>query len=176
MNILPILFSLTLFTSPSVQPTDPKSDWKTLLAEGHSIQHPAAWTEDVSGNIGSTFFLYSPLTDEEDTFSENINLMVQPLQGLGMTLEKFVQTTEDQVGVFMTESKIIHKDYSKKSKKECCVLEYAGLMNGFELHFLQYLWVIDEKAYILTFTAEGKNFEKYRLTATEILDSMKLKN
>jgi hypothetical protein len=51
------------------------------------------------------------------------------------------------------------------------VFEYSAIQGKFELHFLQYIVFEEEKAYVLTFTAEDKTFEKYRAAAERTLNS-----
>lgn len=172
MNLILSLFICLLPQMEATSQTIQTGDWKKLTVEVCSVEHPADWTEDVSGDGGTTFFLYCPL-DNPENFRGNINLLVQPLNGLGIDLQKFIEMTEEQIPTFLVDSQIIGKKTMKKSKREYCVLDYTGKLNGFDLHFLQYLWVIDEKAYTLTYTSHDLTNDVHLETAIKIMDSMK---
>ena len=146
-----------------------------LSISGHCISYPNTWEPDTSGSMGSVFFLHSPLLDEEDQFSENINLVLQNLPKKGMKSSAYLDLTLKGIKTYLTDYTIIENKKTKKNGKQCYVLEYAGSMNDFELHFLQYIWVQKDKVQILTFTAQGHSFEYYRLLATQIMESMKSK-
>ena len=47
-----------------------------------SIEYPATWKLDTSNTFTKDFFLYSPLENESDKFSENINLVIQDLANM----------------------------------------------------------------------------------------------
>ena len=54
-------------------------------------------------------------------------------------------------------------------------MAYTGEINGFNLTFMQYYWVENEKVYLLTFTAEPDQFSKYLPVADMILNSFVMK-
>ncbi len=174
-----LIFTLVIASSLALDATSQQqalpAEWKTLEISGHSIAYPEMWEPDTSGNMGSVFFLHAPLTNEEDTFMENINLILQNLADEKMKSKAYISRTIEQITTYLKDYKIIQNAKTKKNNKECYVLEYSGSMNNFELHFLQYIWVQKGKAYILTFTATSESFELYRPTAIQMLESMKLK-
>ena len=52
---------------------------------------------------------------------------------------------------------------------------YQGDQNGQQLQFLQHYYVINEKAFVLTYTAEKTDFDRYLEESRKIMDSFKLK-
>jgi len=52
---------------------------------------------------------------------------------------------------------------------------YTGDMNAYHLKFEQYYFVTGNVAYVLTFTCEQDNFDKFRNTGEQILNSFQMK-
>jgi len=149
------------------------SQMKTLTVQGFTIDYPFDWIPDTSGNIGSTFFLSSPLLGQEDTYSENINLILQPLPNPKMTLDEYVAESLKQLPFYFADYKLISQEELKKKKNQYHHLEYSGKINGVELYFKQFIWLKNGKSYQLTFTGEGSTFSLYQEISTQIMESLK---
>ena len=140
------------------------------------IAHPADWVEDQSGKLGTSFFLFAPADNDTDPFRENVNLLIQDLKGKNMDLDQFVTLSEDQISTHgMPNSELISSERISSSNDEYHKMIYTGDQSGEHLQFEAYCWVRNEKAYVLTFSAEQTTFKKYQSTAENILNSFKLK-
>ena len=51
---------------------------------------------------------------------------------------------------------------------------FEGNFNGLDLKFLQYDFVKDDKAYVLTFSAKRNEFENYQKGTQKVMNSFKL--
>lgn len=151
-----------------------KVDWEVEKNDLYYLEYPKDWTLDKSGNMGTSFFLFSPLASAEDEFRENINLIVQDLKGLNIDLEKFTEISVEQVKTLVTDSKIEVNERLEKNNLTFHKLIYSGRQGLLELYFEQYYWVIDEKAYVLTFTCKNDTFSDYQEVGEAILNSFKL--
>ena len=80
------LFVILLFLAYHVAIAQ-QENWKTLSTETYKIDYPADWTADRSGIMGPAFVLFTNLTDSNDTFRENVNLIIQDLPDTGITPE-----------------------------------------------------------------------------------------
>lgn len=127
---------------------------------------------DESGKNGMTFLLLTERTNSEDNFAENINLMKQDLEKLNLNLDKYIEITEKQVTEI---GKLIESKRLKRNGTEYQRLVYEAFLNNFDLKFLQYDFIKNNIAYILTFTAKKEDFEKYLKNMEEIMKSFKLK-
>ncbi len=152
-----------------------KIEWKVLDEKEYSISYPTSWELDQSGLHGSSFFLFSKLNSENDSFRENINLLIQNLSGLNMDLDKFANLSENQINAMVTNGKMIENERLKSKGIEFQKMIYTSEQNNRQLQFEQYYWVKDDQAYILTFTAEENQFYAYQKLVEKILDSFKLK-
>jgi hypothetical protein len=174
LTSLLILFS-SLFNPEIVVDTTKALEWKTLNRGDYTINHPADWAIDVSGNSGMDFIISSPFTDEEDIYNDFVNLTILPMPGLNKTLDSYAQETIRDIPFFYQKSIIRDNRKDKKGGKDCYVLTYAGLMSEFPLAFRQYIWFENEKSFTLTFTAEQKSFEEWDAIAEQIMDSFTFK-
>lgn len=112
----------------------------------------------------------------EDEFTDNVNLLVQDLNGLDLDLDKFMKLSIDQIDSFIDESELLLNERKNKDGLSYQKIIYNGKLDKFNFKFLQYIWVIKDKSYLLTFTCEQAEFEKHKDVAEKILNSFKLKN
>lgn len=152
------------------------TDWKTLNNSEFSINYPKNWELNSSGQMGTRFIIFSQLTDKNDQFKENVNLIIQDLTGYDFDLNKYVELSENQIKTMITESNILINERLTKNKKEYQKVIYTGKQGIYDLKFIQYYWLENNKAYVLTFTAEVNEFTKFKKTSENILNSFKLKN
>jgi hypothetical protein len=148
---------------------------KNLTGDGYRITYPEQWKANQSGYMGTNFFLFSPLTGENDKFSENINLVTQNLTGTGISsLDDFVNLSENQIKTIITDAKIIQSKRITGEKYTYHQIIFEGKQSNFHLKTMQYYWVINNKAYVLTFTAQAGEFDKYLPEAKKIMHSFEI--
>lgn len=157
------------------QPPQTTPGWETLDAANYSIQYPSAWQLDQSGQMGTSFLLLSPSESKEDKFKENINLLIQPLPAPDFDLDKYTQLSEEQVRTMMPNSQVIESKRMKSGKDAYHKMTFSGDQGPYHLKFEQFYWIIDNKAYILTFTSEQDKFATYAATGEKIMNSFVLK-
>jgi hypothetical protein len=154
------------------------SDWKSYSDGEYSIDYPKSWTLDETGQMMTSFILFSPLESDYDLFKENINFIIQDLAAYGMAnmaLASYVQLSLSQM------PNIIENFYltSSKQKTENCKtfqeVIYTGTQMNYQLKWKQQIWLNNGKAYILTFTGEEMKYNASIKTGTKIMNSIKKK-
>jgi len=113
-----VLGQSNLYKSENKEESPTPTEWKSLTNEKFEIQYPSDWVVDQSGQMGISFFLFSPLSDESDNFKENVNLLIQDLAGYDLTLDGFVDLSENQIKTLATDGEIILSDRIKDDKVE----------------------------------------------------------
>lgn len=151
------------------------SDWNSVIDSGFSISYPKTWTVDRSGENGTSFYLFSPFLSSNDVFQENVNLIIQDVKGYGITLDSYTEFSIDDIGKSVQNSRILENIRKSAHGLSYHKMVYSGEINGFKLTFMQYYWVVNEKVYLLTFTAEPDQFSKYLPVADRILNSFVMK-
>ena len=153
----------------------PISGWETLDHYDYSIQYPSTWNLNPTEQMGLSFILITALETEDDKFRENINLIIQNLSGQNIDLNKYTQISENQIKTMVTNSNLIESKRIKTATSEYHKIIYSGDQGLFHLQFEQYYWVINEKAYVLTFTSEKAKFEKFAPIGEKIMNSFVVK-
>ncbi len=145
-------------------------DWKKLSKAGYEITYPSSWELNESAGAAS-FILLSSQENGNDIFRENVNLVEQDLTGMNLNLEKYTEISLSQVKQLIQNSKLVSSNTVDNHQE----VIYEGDQANYRLKFLQYYWVIGNKAYVLTFTAQTTNFDKYLETGKRIMNSFTLK-
>ena len=151
-----------------------ETSWKTINDNTYSIQYPDNWELNTEKSMGTSFILFTEQTSSEDKFRENINLIIQNLEGYNLNLDDYVAISEEQISKMVTNGKIIDSKRSNKNNTEFQKVIFTGKQGLFQLKFVQYYFIKDEKAYVLTFTCEEIQYEKYIFITDQILDSFLL--
>jgi len=95
------------------------------------------WELNESGQMGTRFILYSALENDEDKFLENVNLIVQDVQGRSVDLDAFTEISEEQVKSMMTNCTLYESKRIKKGNQEYYKLNYSADQGAFSLKFEQ---------------------------------------
>jgi|JI8StandDraft_2_1071088.scaffolds.fasta_scaffold00778_17 serine/threonine-protein kinase len=147
--------------------------WKSHKTANYQIQYPSEWTLEL-GKQNTEFFLMTALESNSDNFKENINLMIQDLKGMNMNLDSYTGLSEGQIKDNLANGKIIESTRVKNKIRSYHKIIYQGDTNGYTLKWLQHYWVIQDKAYVLTFTAEASSYDQYIATVLKIFESFKI--
>lgn len=136
----------------------------------YSISYPADW-EVKKDEPRAEIFVCAPFDSEEDTFSDNFNMMKQNLLGKSIDLQLYDSISKAQIINAIGKDAIIE---SKIENGRSSIL-FKGPLDGRNLKWKQLYFVKNETAYILTYTAEEIYFDKYSDIAESIFNSFKLK-
>jgi len=176
MSNLFIFFLLLIMDINGIKTTSTsEGDWLTLTGDNYTVEYPATWEPDQSGVMGASFILFAPLESDEDQFRENVNLLIQDLTGMEIDLDLFTAVSEDQIKTMVDNSTLIESVRIKSDSGDYQKIIYSGEQGTFHLKYEQYYWMINEHAYILTFTAEQDKFDAYKETGEHILNSFSFK-
>ena len=116
----------------------------------------------------------SPKENVMDMFQENVNVILQDLSRQLMTMEQYTAVTKKQViDNFGVASILSLKDVTIAGQPAKELL-YNMNYQGKKLKVKQ-CWIIkNNKAYLLTYTAEPEQYNKYENIAVEMTNSFKL--
>ena len=159
----------------SIQQTEIPKDWKSLENSDYSIQYPDTFELNTSGEMGLSFILLSKQTSQLDPFRENINLIEQDLTNQNINLDKFMEISIGQIKTMFNNASIIESKRVINGNYEFHKITYSATQGQFNLQFVQYCWIIDQKAYVLTFTSEQNQFDNYIKIGEKIMNTFKIK-
>lgn len=167
-----LLLVLLLTTQLIISQINGENETKEINKNGYSIIFPTSMRVDETTMNGSDFFLFTQKTSPEDSFVENINLVVQNLATLNIDLNRFVEITVSQINA---RAKLIESQRGISNGTEYHQLVYEGVFEGLTLKFLQYDFVKNDKAYILTYSAKKEEYDNYFVTMEKIMKTFTFK-
>lgn len=148
---------------------------ETFKKGNFTIEYNSNWELNTTETNGADVVLFTEL-EKNDTFRENVNVLVQDLKGMNMTMEKYVTLSEEQIKTLVSDSKImVSKSVNDKGKRYHMIV-WRGYLANNNLKLKQLFFIKNEKAYIITYTALPETFNKFLKEANVILKSFKLNN
>lgn len=138
--------------------------------DNYSIQFPNNWVLENDPTADVAFYIYLNNHSYSDEIGENINLWIVPV-GSDVSLEAF---TKKSIQEFKTQGEVISSEKFVTPAKEYQRVITKMKMYGEEVKFLQHYVLKDSKAYVLTFTAIERNFERLEKTAEQVMLSFQI--
>lgn len=145
---------------------------RTIKTSEYEISFPENLKFDDSKTRNIEVIIYMEKENEKDLFIENINLIIQDLKDYQIDLNEYVKITETQVN---ENGKLIESKRISLNGTETQVMIYEAKPTGRALKFYQYILVKNEKAFVLTYSAEVENFELYFQEINKIFNSFSVK-
>jgi len=168
ISITTLLF-LTSFCFAQTETTK-----SSFSKDNYKIEYPKSWRLDTSRLIGTEFFLFAPLENQTDKFSENVSLIIQDLAGQNINLENYKTITDKQLTDFATDPTIFESVIKTINDKEYFRIVYVMTQGKSRLKITSICFIKNDKAYLITFTTELEKYEMYKKIGEEILNSFYL--
>ena len=169
---------------PSVKPMM-TSDWQTFNRNNYSVKYPVDWDLQQSDNsksgtvvsktVRSQFIVLSQLESPQDRFRENVNLVIEDLNGQNPNLDEYSRAADSQLKLMMKNCKILEGKKVNKGSQQHYKTIWTWEYQKIPLKAEQYRWLSDGKAYVLTFTSEQSKFTQFQQVGEKILDTFTLK-
>jgi hypothetical protein len=146
-----------------------KKKMLTIDKSDYSISYSAEW--ELKTNPQLDVLVSSPLSGATDDFAENFNVLKQDLSASNEDLQLYDSITKAQTINALGKDAIL----SSTNEGDHRSLVFKGPYNGRQLKWKQIYYVKNKTAYVLTYTAEEKTYDKYSAVAESIFNSFKLK-
>ena len=161
------------------------TNWKTLNRNNYTLKYPQTWelqqsenTESgtvISPNVRYQFAVLSQLESNQDKFRENVNLVIEDLNGRTVDLATYSQVAADQLKLRMKNCKILEHKITNKGSRQYDKIVWTWDYETVPLKLEQYAWLLDGKVYILTFTIEQSKFSQFQQIGEKILNTFVFK-
>ena len=168
-NVFKIAF--VFFSSGIFSQLIAQEQLNSFVTKEFKMVYPSPWKTDTTRLMGTEVFVFAPRENEDDQFSENVNVLIQNLEGQSIDLEKYKQITEKQIAEVATDGKIFESSILKNIHGDYYKIIYSMTQGKFNLKITSYCFIKNDKAYLATFTTEIANYEKYKAIGGLILDS-----
>jgi hypothetical protein len=179
LSIIAILFCVNTLAIASPNPGKTGANDNFILYENKThnfqINYPTKW-EVAEGVMGTVVAFISPLGNADDKFSENINVIVGDLAAYpDLTLDKYEEISLVQLANLITDFKLVKRGNSVISGMPAKIVIFTGKQGVFQLKYMQAYIIVNNRAYVITFTAEKKEYRNYEEVAMEIVNSILIK-
>jgi len=163
MKTILLIVSLIFYTSLAHSQS---KEIATMTTEHYAISYDNKYFLNDSGDNGSSFYIFLTAKPDSANLRANINLVEQYLTD--MDLDKFTELTENQIKQYGT---LLHSERKKKNNRFYQEILFSLSLQDKNFKFLQYDFVVGNKAYVLTYTASEDSFEKDKQAAEEIMNT-----
>jgi PsbP len=147
----------------------------TYTKANYSIQYPTSWQLDTATKMGASLFIFSPLENNADNFKENVNIMIQDLGNQKIDLEKYKQISDKQIKQMGVNAKVIQSIIVTTSKQPYYRVAYSIVQQGVKIQIVTKCVIVNNKAYLATFSGDYNKFEQYKSVCKEIINSFYVK-
>lgn len=137
-------------------------DGMTVKIGNYEITVPSGWLAQKTDS-GTIFMLYSPI-EENDDFQENGNLAVEKLPEK-YTLKAYLEAGRELLKTMYGNFKLLEEGENYHI--------ISGNVKGTIVQLIQFVEIRGNEAYILTFSSDPDNFDRYLETFKEIYKSFK---
>jgi len=184
--IVGILFISGCVQQPTIKPTTTTQPSETPTAQstnnfltydspayGIRIGYPSDWTKSEQF-MGSVVAFLSPTESTSDIFRENLNVIVQDLSTQPMTLDEYTELSVSQIKQFFTDANITDSSATTLDGNPAHKVVYTGKQGQYNLKWMQ-VWVVKEnKAYIISYTAEVNKYPDFLGTIQQMINSFEI--
>lgn len=178
-KILIVLMVLTLSLNVLVGCTDKEVEAirKNTTVYSNSeynieARYASDWEINENGMQYIAAFL-SPVENENDTFRENINIIIEDISSYDFNNETFNDYTLEQLINCIPDCEIISNKKFNLSKDTVYETVYVGNCNLLELKWKSIYFVKNKKAYTITFSADKNKYDKYIPYFTQFIQDFK---
>ncbi len=151
----------------------PPPDW--LKHENHTfkftVYYPQGWKLSNQGSPELIFYISSPKLSEYDYVQENVNLISQVVAP-ETDLATYEQELEKKANSQLQNIKKISSTEMEFKGHPAINSVYEAVVNDVRVKWNQYVWLQDDRVYLLTYSADISQYETYKGLATEIIESL----
>lgn len=150
--------------------TDPPKGWKAVETDEYGMHYPDYWKFKNTEIREHAFMISSPLGSDNDQFQENITLDIYELPPF-MDMNAFVNDLAQDIRLRNRGDRYVTS--ARKEAKGVPFHRFNYYMTGREgeMQIEKRCWVENDKAYVLTFTAEEFQFSAYQETIEKMMRS-----
>ena len=144
--------------------------WTEYQKYNYKIEYPKSWSLNDAESTGYAFVMLSPI-EKNETFRENLNLNISFLKGGNVSLEAYKVVSLEKINNMLPNVQILEDKTVKKGSQSYQSVIWIANIGGMSLKVKQHLYVKDNKAYSLSFTATKESFDRFEKTSSRILES-----
>jgi len=124
--------------------------------------------------MGAVVVFFAPTEGPSDIFQDNVNIIVQDLSAQPMTLDEYTELSLGQIEQFITDPSILDSSAVTLADIPGHRVVYTGKQGQYDLKWMQVWTVQNNKAYVISYTAETSKYSTFLETVQEMIDSFEI--
>lgn len=157
------------------QNPDNIKEWKVYKNENYELRYLNKW-EVKFDPIFVDFTAYLRPDGLGIPLRENITMTTEEILDQPIfNLDSYLRITEESIQKHIFKAEILESKKVKKAGMEYIVLVYKGEKEGLRLKWKQWAWFINQKLFVLTYTAQESTFDQFLRTVEFLQSTIKFK-
>lgn len=148
-------------------------DFKVYDNDFFIMTYPDYW-EVVQVNQGTDVAFVSPILDQNDFFSENVNVIIQDLSKTSWNLEQYTIYSIYEIQNNFENGIVLESREKEVSGLKGHHLLYVYKEDDSVFKALAEYTIFENKAYLITFIAEEKEYDRYIDDVKKMIDSFRI--
>lgn len=136
---------------------------------GYSIKFPSSW-DIKTGIMGTDVIALTPLEDVDDPFRENVNVIFTDLE-LPITREEYYSHNLKALQALLTDFHLEAMDRVDVDGEEAQRFIYTHRIGEIEAKVMQYLLLVNQRAYVITFTTDPDRFDDFSQVFNQVMET-----
>lgn len=183
--LVAILFSITVLASPKIRQifgfTSHASSTDTAFSiyenstYGIKMKYPKTWMIQYIGDIftGELVKILAPQTSGATTYQAGVTVEIVNLKQ-PMSLDEYTNLSVNEITQFLPQARIEESDATTLAEIPAQKVVYSGKEEQHNVKRMAVWTLKNNKAYIITYTAEISKYDEFLKTAQEIINSLKI--
>ncbi len=144
----------------------------TYENSAYRIKYPKEWSKQEFMDTGVIFT--SPKENTSDNFRENLHIIVQDLSSNPVTLDEYTNESIEKILESVPNVNILKSEKTIVSSNPAYMVIYTGNQEDYHLKWMQ-IWTLKEnKAFIITYTAEEESYDNFLNIIEEMINSFEV--
>lgn len=139
---------------------------------GIKIKYPPNWTK-MEQVFGAIVVFMSPKENAFDNFQENLNIVAESLS-TPITLEEYTDVAISQLKQIITDINIVETESTTLAGNPAHKIVYTGRQGQYILKWMQIWTIKNNKAYVITYTAEENTYSNFLGIVQEMINSFEI--
>lgn len=145
-------------------------------ADRFKIKYPEKWEKQEPQNplISDVVVFISPKKNSADSYQEKITVSIEDLSKNPMSLDEYNKWSVNQIKTTYTDFKILEENSKTLANNPGHVVVFDAKDEEKDTKKMQTWTLMNNKAYVLTYTAEKKEYSEYMKTAETMINSLEI--
>lgn len=163
--------------TPAPSPTRGSRTYLSYASEanGYSIQYPEEWQVSEKESLPGTTTFVAPLQGQGDSFRENVSVVVQTLPAGATTLDEYTEMALAQGQTYIPLFVVRESRSTTLDGQPAQEVVYTGVQGERAMRSLGIWTLVNDRVYILTYTAEDQEYTAFRSIVQQMIRSMEIR-